>query len=197
MRQPASPGRRRIALGAMHLGLVALLLLADARAQSSVLPDARAAEAQIKAAFICKFGNYIEWPGREKGGSDAPFVIAAIASDAVAEELTHAAAGRTVNGRPIVVRKLARGDPVDDVAILFVARTHSAALADTLASIRGRPILTITEADDTSTAGSMVNFVVVDDRVRFDIALQPAERSSLKISGRLLTLARKVTGAPS
>jgi hypothetical protein len=43
----------------------------------------------------------------------------------------------------------------------------------------------------------MVNFVVANDRVRFDIALQPAEHSSLKISGRLLTLARKVTGAPS
>jgi len=190
------PDMRRYALQAAHLLVLALLLFVEARAQSSVLPDSTG-EAQIKAAFICKFGNYVEWPAGDKKSADAPFVIGAMTSDAVVSELTRAAAGRTVNGRPIVVRKLARGDPVDDLGIIFVARTHSAALADTLASIRGRPILTITESEGADAAGSMVNFVVVDDRVRFDIALQPAEHSSLKISGRLLTLARKVTGAPS
>jgi hypothetical protein len=196
MRRISASSPRRFALQVAHLVLAALLLLADARAQSSVLPDADAAESEIKAAFICKFGNYVEWPSGAKNAGDA-FVIGALTSDAVVEQLTKAAAGRTVNGRPIVVRKLAHGDPVDDLAIVFVARTHSAALADTLASIRGRPILAITESEDALAAGSMVNFVVDDDRVRFDIALQAAEQSRLKISGRLLTLARKVTGAPS
>jgi hypothetical protein len=187
---------RQVALQAAHLLLAALLLFVDARAQSSVLPDARVAEAQIKAAFLCKFGNYVEWPARDGKHADA-FVIAAMTSDAVAEELSAAAVGRTVNGRPIVVRKLARGGAIDDASIVFVDRSHASALAETLAATHGLPILTVTESDEAVGAGAMVNFVVVDERVRFDIALQPAERSSLKISGRLLTLARKVTGAPS
>jgi hypothetical protein len=189
----ALSGLRRGALNVAQLMILAVLLLADARAQSSVLP----AEAQIKAAFICKFGNYVEWPARDNKPPDAAFVIGAMTNDAVVEELTRAAAGRTVNGRPIVVKKLARGAPVADLSIIFLARTHSASLAETLAATRGLPILTITEADDAPAPGSMVNFVVADDRVRFDIALQPVEHSNLKISGRLLTLARKVIGAPS
>jgi hypothetical protein len=192
----ASVRLRRIALQAAHLLLAALLLFVDARAQSSVLPDARVGEAQIKAAFLCRFGNYVVWPARDGNHADA-FVIAAMTSDAVAEELSLAAVGRTVNGRPIVVRKLAKGGAIDDVSIVFVDRSHASALAETLAATRGLPILTVTESDEAVGAGAMVNFVVVDERVRFDIALQPAEHSSLKISGRLLTLARKVTGAPS
>jgi hypothetical protein len=191
------PGRRRAALRVAQLLVASLLLFAEARAQSSVAPAAASGETQIKAAFICKFGNYVEWPAREKRPADAPFVIGVISSGKLVDELVRAASGQTANGRPIVVRKLAKGDPVDDLAVIFVTRGHAAELADALAAVRGRPILTITESDDAPVAGSMVNFVVVDDRVRFDIALQPAEQSSLKISGRLLALARKVTGAPS
>jgi hypothetical protein len=187
---------RRAALQVAHLLLAATLLLAEARAQSSVLPDARVGEVQIKAAFLCRFGNYVEWPARDGRQSEA-FVIAALTTDAAAEELSQAAVGRTVNGRPIIVRKLAKGGAVGDASIVFVARSHASALAETLAATRGLPILTVTESDEAAGAGAMVNFVVVDERVRFDIALQQAERSSLKISGRLLTLARKVTGAPS
>jgi hypothetical protein len=194
---PVAPGRRRFALRLAQLLVGGPLLFGEARAQSSVLPGDTSGEAQIKAAFICKFGNYVEWPARDKRPDGAAFVIGAVTSAKVVDALNRAATGQAVNGRPIVVRKLAKGDPVDDLAVIYVARAQSAELAEVLAAVRGRPILTITESEEASASGSMVNFVVVDDRVRFDIALQPAEHSSLKISGRLLALARKVTGAPS
>jgi hypothetical protein len=186
----------RFRLPLAYLLLAALLMLIEARAQSTPAPPVRAAEAQIKAAFICRFGNYVEWPA-SKRPADAAFVIGALTNGPGIEELTRAAVGRTVNGRPIVVRHLAPNDPLDDVEILYVARAQSTAVAATLAALRRRPILTITETDDALAAGSIVNFVVDDDRVRFDIALSSAEQSNLKISGRLLTLARKVIGAPS
>ena len=176
--------------------LAGVLMLIEAQAQSTTAPEVRAAESEIKAAFICKFGNYVEWPAAKRP-PDAAFVIGALTDRRGAEELTRAAVGRTVNGRPIVVRHLGPHDSVDDVELLYVARTHSAPFTATLAGVRRRPILTVTEADDLLAAGSIVNFVVADDRVRFDIALPAAEQSNLKISGRLLTLARKVVGAPS
>jgi len=191
--------RRSVARGApriLQAVVIALLFVVEARAQPAPA-DARTAESEIKAAFISKFGNYVEWPTSGKTAAQTPFVIGALTDDAGARELAKAAAGRTVDGRPIVVRKLARGDRLDDIAILFVARTNSGALAEMLAALKGRPVLTITESDEAIAAGSMVNFVVVDDRVRFDIGLQAAEQSSLKISGRLLALARKISGAPS
>jgi uncharacterized protein DUF4154 len=174
---------------------LAVLLMHGVRAEPKA-PDANAAESQIKAAFVCRFGNYIEWPAT-KDTRDGPFVIGALTDAAGFEELTRAAAGRTVNGRPIVVRQLGPRDALDDVSILYVARGHRTGIAEVLAPLRQRPILTITETEDGSSAGSIVNFVVVDDKVRFDIALSAAEQSNLKISGRLLALARKVVGAPS
>ena len=182
-------------LQAARLMLVALLLVADAHAQSSVAAEAGTVESRIKAAFICKFGNYVEWPSGSMR-HDGPFVIGVVADDPVVGDLEQAARGHTVNGRPIHVRKLVRGDPVDGLDIVFVGRSGSAWLTETLAAARGQPILTITESGNAADAGSIVNFVVVDDKVRFDIALEPAEHSNLKISGRLLAVARKVTGRP-
>jgi YfiR/HmsC-like len=186
----------RLRVSAAYSLLVTVLLLVDARAQSPGVIDSRSAESQIKAAFICKFGNYVEWPP-DKRSADPAFVIGALTDGAGIEELTRAATGKTVNGKPIVVRQLGRNDALDDVAILYVARSHSVPIAEILGGLRRRPILTVTESADAPAAGSIVNFVVVDDRVRFDIALAPAEQGSLKISGRLLALARKVTGVPS
>jgi hypothetical protein len=187
---------RRCALQVARLMLVALLLFGDARAQSSVAVGASAVESRIKAAFICKFGNYVEWPSGS-ARHDGPFVIGVVADEPVVGELLQAASGHTVNGRPIHVRKLLRGDPVDGLDILFVGRSGAPWLAETLAATHGQPILTITESANADDAGGIVNFVVVDDKVRFDIALEPAEHSNLKISGRLLAVARKVSGRPS
>lgn len=178
---------------ALRKGL-AVLLLAVARA-GALAADASTAEYQIKAAFVCKFGNYVEWPAADGPRADGAFVIGVLASDVIAEAVTRAAAAHTVNGRAIVVRRPARGEPLDALAIVFVARTHAARLAEVLAAARGQPILTVTESDEPANAG-VVNFVVVEDKVRFDIALQPAEASNLKISGRLLAVARKVSGRP-
>ena len=67
---------------------------------------------RIKAAFVCKFGNYVDWPAGARGDG-AVRHPARYAADAVVEELARAAAADTVGGRPIVVRRLARGEPLD------------------------------------------------------------------------------------
>jgi len=55
----------------------------------------------------------------------------------------------------------------------------------------------VTESDGALTQGSMINFVLVDRRVRFEVALDSAEKSGLKLSSRLLAVARQVrTGTP-
>ena len=183
MKGPGAAALLRVPVFLCALWLGGVLVHA-ARAESKP-PDPIAAESQIKAAFVCRFGNYIEWPAA-KDPRDGSFVIGVLTDRAGFEELARAAAGRTVNGRPIVVRQLGPRDPLDDVSILYVARAHRTGLAEMLAPLRQRPILTITETEEAFSAGSIVNFVIVDDKVRFDIALAAAEQSNLKISGRLL-----------
>lgn len=170
------------------LGLLAgTALIGTCRAQSA----AEVLEYRIKAAFVCKFVNYVEWPPHAFAGADSPVVIGVMATDAVVDELARTAAGLSANGRPLAVRRWRRGDSVAGVQIIYVARSEDSRLAETLAGINGQPILTVTESSHVAP-GSMINFVVVDDKVRFDIAPQAAELSGLRISVRLLGIARNL-----
>jgi len=158
--------------------------------------DAQADEYRVKAAFLYKFGSYIEWPSGSFARADSPVAIGVMGADALADELVQIVAGRNVNGRPVRVRKLRPGDPIAGLHVLFVGR-DSGRLAEILAAAKGRALLTVTESEEALELGSMINFVVVEDKVRFDIAPPPSESSNLKISARLLGVARKVVSKSS
>jgi hypothetical protein len=155
--------------------------------------DDGSAEYQVKAAFVCKFGNYVDWPAQALGAAGDPFRIGVLASGAVVEEFRRMAATSSVAGHPVEVKRLARGEAPEGVRVLFVSRAMASHAAEAIAAVQDRPVLTVTELDRGSGAG-MINFVVVDDKVRFDILLPPATQSGLRISVRLLGVARRVEG---
>jgi hypothetical protein len=159
--------------------------------------DERSAEYEIKAAFLCKFGNYVEWPAGSAAATDGQFGIGVVASESVAEELARTARGQTVKGRSIAVHRVGRGESVDGLSIVFIARSDAGRMAEILAAAKGRPILTVTESERGPASGGIVNFIVVDDKVKFDIALPQAEANGLKISARLLAVAHAVVGKDS
>jgi len=182
------------ALGACALATaVAALAVDSSKAQSEV----QASEYRVKAAFLYKFGGYIEWPDGAFERADSPVAIGVMGADALADELVQIVAGRNVNGRPISVRRLRAGDSIAGLHVLFIGRADSGRLAEILAEAKGHPLLTVTESDQALDLGSMINFVVVEDKVRFDVALVPASLGSLKISARLLAVARKVVSRSS
>lgn len=159
--------------------------------------DTQADEYRVKAAFLYKFGSYIEWPGSSFARADSPLAIGVMGADALADELARIVSGRSVNGRSVQVRKLRPGNSIAGLHVLFIGRADSGRLADVLIGARGRAVLTVTESDDGLELGSTINFVLVDDKVRFDVAPPPAESGGLKISARLLAVARKVVAKPS
>lgn len=185
---PFAAGARRRLLAACLLAGWPVFGRADGGGRGAVL----AVEYQVKAAFLCKFGSYVEWPAQAFGGGDAPFIIGVAGTDAVADELRRIAANQTVNGRPLGVRQIGRGDAVDALHVLFIARSAAARTAELLAAVQRLAVLTVTEEERESGVAGMINFVVVDDKVRFDVALQAAEARQLKISARLLQVARRV-----
>src|SRR6266568_2186456 len=73
---------------------------------------AQADEYRVKAAFLYKFGSYIEWPSRSFARTDSPVAIGVMGANALADELAQIVAGRSVNGRAVQVRKLRPGDPI-------------------------------------------------------------------------------------
>jgi hypothetical protein len=169
------------------LGLAIGLAAPVAPAQS----DVQATEARIKAVFLFKFADYVEWPKTAFATNAAPFTVGVVESEAVARELARVVEGRAVQGRPVVVRSLRGSEPVDGVQLLFVGREGRGDLGQILARLRGRPVLRVTESEGALQAGSMINFVLVDGKVRFDI-VPPDDAGGLRISSRLLAVARDV-----
>jgi len=171
-----------------------LLLSALAASQAARAADEDGdAEYQVKAAFVCKFGNYVDWPAQALGATGEPFRIGVLASGAVAEEFRRTAVAASVAGHPVEVRRLARGEPPEGLHVVFVSRAMAGQAAEVLAYVQGRPVLTVTELDRGGATG-MINFVVVDDKVRFDILLPATTQSGLRLSVRLLGVARRVEG---
>jgi hypothetical protein len=179
------------------LAFAASVALIPAVSQAAESED-RPGEQQIKAAFLYKFGNYVEWPLNAFSSAEAPLGIGVMGADELADELAKTVAGRTVNGRAIVVRKLRRGAGLTSVNILYIGRSEGARAAETIAAAKGHPILIVTESEAAFEQGGNINFVLDANKVRFDVAPPSSEVGNLKISARLLAVARRVvTGRPS
>lgn len=151
-----------------------------------------ALERQVKAAYLYKFAGFVEWPEGSFTRPDSAVVIGVAGADALAEQLEQTVAGHTANGRPLQVRRVKRGDSLAGIHMLFVAAQDKALAQDLLTASRGQPVLTVTDADETFGLGSMINFVIADERLRFEVSLRPAQASRLKISARMLSAAYRV-----
>ena len=157
--------------------------------------EAVATEAALKAAFLFKFAGYVEWPAQAFPRADAPFVVAVVGADDVAAELERAVQGRTIQDRPIAVRRASGVAAVRGAHMVFVGRTAAAGQA-VLAAAQAAGALAVSEGASGLDNGAAINFVTVDDRIAFEISLDASERAGLRISSRMLAVARRVVPRP-
>ena len=177
----------------LALGIV--LCLVQITAQASAAPadgTGSATERSVKAAFLYKFLGYVEWPPAASGEADAPLTIGVIDADDIAAELAQITAGRTINNRPVAVRRLKEGDPLTGIQVLFIGGADVARLNRLLKMAQQRSILSVTEADAALSQGSVINFMLINGRIRFEVSLDAAEKSNLKLSSRMLAVAYHV-----
>lgn len=173
------------------LGAVALSFAAALCADAVHAQRAEASEAGVKAAFLYKFANYVEWPPAAFASPTAPLVIGVTGSEDVAKELERIVPGRAVNGHPVEVRRMKEGEGPAGVHVLFIGRDHPV-MQGVLGAVQGQPILTVTDSPRGFDLGSVVNFVPAGDRLAFEVSLDSAEKSGLRISARMLAVARRV-----
>lgn len=171
--------------------LAAMLWVAAARAGDMAQADA---EAKIKASYIYKLAAYIDWPSAETGAAAPPFVIGILDADAVAEELKKLGTAHPLKNRPVQVRQLAAGMSLAGLHLLYIGHRSARNARNLFDSIAAKPVLTMTESAGSLSAGSIINLVLVDDRIRFEVSLPHAEARQLKISSRLLDVAYRIEG---
>jgi hypothetical protein len=152
-------------------------------------------ESAIKAAYLLKFPNFVEWPAGTFGGAQDPLVIAVYGDDEVAAELEQLTASRRAEGRPVTVRRLREGEPPGKPHILYAAGPREMRARELLASATG-PVLTVTDGPAESPDSAVLAFVVADGQVRFNASLTAAAAHNLRLSARLLAVANQVEGRP-
>jgi hypothetical protein len=188
---PNLPARRYISVALVALACVSALLGAPAVFAQAATGSARNIERSVKAAFLYKFLGYTEVPAAAFSDPAAPVVIGVVEADDMAADLTRVVAGRTVGTRPIAVRAMKDGDPAAGVHLLFLSASANASAAQ-ISRGGQQPLLIVTESDNGLAQGSVINFRIIDQRVRFDVSLAAADKNNVKLSSRLLTVAHQV-----
>jgi hypothetical protein len=168
--------------------LLCATLALPSRAQTA---DASvSSEYLIKAGFTYNFAKLMEWPASVFPQPDSPIVIGILGTDPFGNTLDAVLAGKKVNARSFVVKHLKWGMDLKDCNILFVSTSETAHLDEIFHMFKGLPILTIGQMPDFARRGGIINFIVVDDKVRFEVNVEAAKQANINISSRLLTLAK-------
>lgn len=151
-------------------------------------------EYAVKALFLYNFAKFIEWPGGMPAG---PICIGILGDDPFGELLDEAVSGKAVNGRPFLIKRLKSDPDARQCHLVFVNIADKKHLRSLLDSLKQSGVVTVGDTRGFAEAGGMINFLVVNDRVRFEINLDAASAAGLKFSSKLLSLAKIVrSGEP-
>jgi len=152
-------------------------------------------EYQVKAAFLLNFGRFIEWPASSKK-ANAKFPICVLGEDPFGGALDEAAADELIDGSPIVVKRIPGLQHASHCRVLYVGSSEESRWEAILAEIKRLSVLTVSDMPRFVARGGMIQFVMDDNRVRFEVNLDAAGRAGLQVSSLLLKLAVTVKRSP-
>ncbi|HXP78386.1 MAG TPA: YfiR family protein [Verrucomicrobiae bacterium] len=151
-------------------------------------------EYQVKAAYLFNFLKFVEWPDESFADPLAPLVIGVVGEDPFGNALPQVVIGKTVQGRDLVIRIYHAGEDLRGAHILFISASERKRLPMILSSLRGSSVLTVADTAGFLDAGGMIQFLNENGRVRFAIDVDATSRAKLKMSSKLLSLAKVVGG---
>jgi YfiR/HmsC-like len=151
-------------------------------------------EYTIKAAFLYHFLTYIDWPAGTFVDPQQPFVIGVFETDPFGAVLDKIAATKNVAGRPIEIRRLQSTESLLECHIVFIPEVvDPAAQRNVLSIVANSHVLAVGETDDFVELGGAAQFFVEGNKVRFAFNTDVVERNQLKVSSKLLSLAKIVS----
>ena len=171
------------------LGVLLMSLLVFGSGQRLAAQTAIPAEYQVKAVFLYNFARFVNWPPKAFPDPQAPLVIGVLGEDPFGAYLDETVRGENVNGRPLVVQRYRRVSEIKACHLLFISRSESDRLEQILAALRGRNILTVSDADGFTTRGGMIGFFTEKNKVRMQVNLDVVKSANLNVSSKLLRVA--------
>jgi hypothetical protein len=172
-------------------GLFALLILVGNMTPAWAQPTIP--EYKLKAIFLFRFAEYVDWPANAIDGEARPFVIGIYGADPFGEFLDQAVQGETVKGHPVKVRRFQSLDEITNCNMLYVSGSVDGRVQDILKRVNRRPILTVSDIPNFARRGGIICFVKNGSRVGFRINVDASKEAGLTISAKLLQIAEVVS----
>jgi hypothetical protein len=172
----------RKTIAAMIVAVLAITLPARA--------DEPSREYQVKAAFIYNFVQFVDWPASAFADDSSPITVGVLGANPFGDALDHVADGKTAHGRTLAVRYFSRIEDVEKCQVLFVVSSDRDFLQTLHDKLKDQSVLTIGEADQFLQSGGIIRIYTEENKVRFEINVDAAEQAQLKISSKLLHLAK-------
>lgn len=173
----------------VSIGLVLLAALAGDRVAAQ-----SASGADVKAAFLFNFAKFVEWPaGALPAGQ--PIVVGVMGHNPIADSLARLAAGKTIEGHAVQIKRVASTDDLTTLQILFIDNSERGRVSEIVGKIGKASVLTVSDAPRFLASGGVIQLRTEDDRVRFDVDLERAKTAQLTINSKLLALAGTINPA--
>jgi len=179
-------GRRWI--GAAVTAACGLLAPGPALAQTASAPA-------LKAAFLFNFAKFTEWPP-ETVRPGATLVLCVAGEPRVTKALEEATTGRDVDGHPLTTRSIDIEGPMQACHVVYVEDADGRRALQLLERAKGKPILTVSDLNNFAQMGGVANLFIEAGKMRFAVNVDALHRSKLRLSSRLLSLAKIVKDAP-
>ncbi len=181
---------KRLCRAALRLfgGLAALAMLA---VPAMPAPAQEANEYLVKAAFVYNFAKFTTWPAGAFADPAAPVSLCVVGKHDFGGAFD-SVQGKSVGGRTVVVKYLAKLNDKDDCQVVFIAGSEKSRLPRLVKASQSLHALTISEIDDFIDSGGMIRLMRDDDRIGFEINPKAAEDAGLKFSSKLLNLAKRL-----
>ncbi len=149
-------------------------------------------EQQVKAAFIYNFAKFVEWPAHRFPTTNAPVVIGVLGQSSINPALDEVIRGRNINGHPLSLCAVSTPDAARNTHILVCTGADDDLLGQVLPALGGAGVLTVGESDRFDQPNGVIRFLLEGDKVRFEINMQAAEATGIRISAQLQKLAKFV-----
>ncbi|MFI5057189.1 MAG: YfiR family protein [Candidatus Acidiferrales bacterium] len=151
-------------------------------------------EYAVKAAFLFHFAQFAEWPPTAFKDPNAPLTFCTLGEDEFHGALDESISGKTIENRPLRVQHLKQLQEVEGCHVIFISANEKKRIPALLASLKDSPVLTVGETEHFAQEGGMIGLSLEENKIRFEINLGSVEHAKLKLSSRLLTLAKTVLG---
>lgn len=155
----------------------------------------RPTEYQVKAAYLFNFGRFVKWP-ETSGSVRGTFAICVIGSDPFGSVLDSTVSGEHLDGKKVVVKRIASPSDALSCQILYISNSEEAKWSSIASTLGRAPVLTVSDISGFTEHQGMVQFIVSNDRVRFQVNLSAAQKAGLSMSSELLKVATSVKGQP-